>query len=217
LWKWADADTMMTITSPPNLRTGERVRAMTPTDLRYGNKPVPLRFSHVGFYVHDLSKMIDFYTHALGFTLTERGVYRGHEIVFLSWDAHEHHQIVLVAGRTSPLDINHINQLSFRVATVEDLQTVWRSVKDDPQLRDGRAIDHGNAWSYYFRDPEGNRIEIFCDTNWHVSQPCDEPLDLSLPPGEIRRRSEEFCRTAPGFKPIAEFQRGMAAKIDRSR
>jgi catechol-2,3-dioxygenase len=175
---------------------------------------VKLRFSHAGFFVHDLPKMIEFYTGALGFTLTERGIYRGSEIVFLSWDPNEHHQIVLVSGRSSPLEFNHLNQLSFRVASVEELQTVWRSVKDQPELRDGRAIDHGNAWSYYFRDPEGNRIEIFCDTDWHVSQPCDEPLDLSLPPAEIRRRSETFCRQAPGFQPIGAFRNAMAVKID---
>lgn len=179
------------------------------------DKPVPLRFSHVGLYVRDLPTMLDFYTRVLGFTLTERGIYRGSEIVFLSWDASEHHQIVLAAGRSGPLDINHINQLSFRVESVEALQSVWRAVKDDPRLRDGRAIDHGNAWSYYFRDPEGNRIEIFCDTDWHVAQPCDEPLDLSLSPDEIRRRSDAFCRTAPGFRPIADFRREMAAKIGR--
>lgn len=174
---------------------------------------VRLRFSHAGFYVYDLPRMIDFYRDILGFTLTERGVYRDREIVFLSWDASDHHQIVLVAGRDGPPEFNHINQLSFRVASVEELQSVWSLVKD---MRDGRAIDHGNAWSYYFRDPEGNRIEIFCDTDWHVAQPCDEPLDLSLPPAEIRRRSEEFCRTAPGFQPMVTFRAAMAAKIGRA-
>jgi catechol-2,3-dioxygenase len=161
--------------------------------------------------------MVDFYMRVLGFTLTERGVYRGREIVFLSWDANDHHQVVLVAGRDGPPEFNHINQLSFRVASVEELQSFWHVVKDMPGLRDGRAINHGNAWSYYFRDPEGNRIEIFCDTDWHVSQPCDEPLDLSLPPAEIRRLTEEYCRTAPDFQPMGTFRATLAAKIGGSR
>ena len=38
-------------------------------------------------------------------------------------------------------------------------------------------MNHGNAWSVYFRDPEGNRIEIFCDTEWYIEQPCVEDLD----------------------------------------
>ena len=33
----------------------------------------------------------------------------------------------------------------------------------------------------YLRDPEGNRVEVFIDTPWHVTQPYREPMDLSLP------------------------------------
>ena len=59
-----------------------------------------------------------------------------------------------------------------------------------------RRMDHGNAWSLYFRDPEGNRLEMFCDTQWYIEQPCLEDLDLSLPAEEIRARSDAFCRSA---------------------
>ena len=41
-----------------------------------------------------------------------------------------------------------------------------------------QTIDHGNSWSLYFRDPEINRIEVYLDTPWHISQPYSEPLDL---------------------------------------
>ena len=105
--------------------------------------------------------------------------------------------------------------MSFRVGSVEDLQAVWRKVKDEPGVTDMRGMDHGNAWSFYFRDPEGNRIEIFCDTQWYIEQPCLEDLDLSLPADEIRAKSDAFCRTAKGFRPIAEFQAEVAKKIAR--
>ena len=121
--------------------------------------------SHIGIYVHDLPKMEDFYTRVLGFTVTDRGKVRGMDIVFTSWDAKDHHQVILVAGRPRELAYNHINQMSFRVASVEDLQTVWRNVKDEPDVTDMRGMDHGNAWSFYFRDPEGNRIEAVTFTN----------------------------------------------------
>src|SRR5205085_12324938 len=42
-------------------------------------------------------------------------------------------------------------------------------------------IWHGNALSVYFRDPEGNRLEIFLDTPWYVRQPQRIPMDLRLP------------------------------------
>ena len=178
---------------------------------------VPLSMSHIGIYVYDVPKMEDFYTRVLGFTVTDRGKVRGMDIVFTSWDAKDHHQVILVAGRPKELAYNHINQISFRVSSVEDLQAVWRRVKDEPGVSDLRGMDHGNAWSLYFRDPEGNRLEIFCDTQWYIEQPCIEDLDLSLPADQIRAKSDAFCRTAPGFKPIAEYQAEVARKIAENR
>src|SRR5271163_44181 len=174
---------------------------------------VPLSMSHIGLYVYDLPKMEDFYTRVLGFTVTDRGKVRGADIVFTSWDPKDHHQVALVTGRPKELAYNHINQISFRVATVEDLQAVWRRVKSEPSVTDMRPIDHGNAWSLYFRDPEGNRLEVFCDTEWYIEQPCIEDLDLSQPADQIRAKSDAFCRKAPGFRPIAEYQAEIAAKM----
>src|SRR4051812_37629714 len=86
---------------------------------------VALSMSHIGLYVHDLPVMEAFYTGVLGFTVTDRGKVRGADIVFTSWDPKDHHQVALVSGRPKDLGYNHINQISFRVASVEDLQAVW--------------------------------------------------------------------------------------------
>ena len=174
---------------------------------------VPLSMSHIGLYVHDLPKMEDFYTRALGFTVTDRGKVRGADIVFTSWDPKDHHQVALVTGRPKDLAFNHINQISFRVVALEQLQEMWRRVKDEPGVTDMRPMDHGNAWSLYFRDPEGNRLEVFCDTEWYIEQPCIEDLDLSQPADEIRAKSYAFCRNAPGFRPVAEYQAELAKKM----
>lgn len=175
--------------------------------------PVKLAFSHVGLHCVDLPRMVDFYTRALGFTETDRGVARGHEIVFTSWDSGDHHQIILLAGRPGLSGYNHINQLSFRVPGLEEVQSVWRRVRDEPGVHDMRGTNHGNAFSFYFRDPEGNRLEIFCDTPWYITQPCIEELDLSRPAAEVMAEAEAFCRAAPGFAPIAEFKSAVASKI----
>ena len=102
------------------------------------SRRVPLSMSHIGLHVHDLARMEDFYTRVLGFTVTDRGKVRGADIVFTSWDPKDHHQVALVSGRPKDLAYNHINQISFRVASVEDLQAVWKRVKSRIG-RDGHA------------------------------------------------------------------------------
>ena len=177
------------------------------------DRPVALAFSHVGIFVHDLPMMEDFYTRVLGFTVTDRGVARGRPIVFTTWDPREHHQVVLVEGRPDTDSFNHINQLSFRVTRLEDVQAMWRRVKDYPGVHDFTPTNHGNAWSVYFRDPEGNRIEIFCDSPWYIDQPCVEPLDLSRSADDIRTQSEAWCRTQPGFRPARQYEADVARMI----
>jgi len=183
-----------------------------------GSQPLPpapkLAFAHCGFHCVDLPRMADFYTRALGFTETDRGVVRGLDIVFLSWDAKDHHQVALVAGRPDTSGFNHINQLSFRVPSIHEVRAVYRRVKDEPGVHDTRGTNHGNAFAWYFRDPEGNRIEIFCDTPWYISQPCIEPLDLEKPADVILAEAELFCRAMPGFRPLAEWEAETARKID---
>ena len=74
-------------------------------------------FSHVGVYVHDLAQMETFYRTALGLVVTDRGTLPGSELVFMSRDAAEHHQLVLASGRDGAHDVKVLNQISFRLET----------------------------------------------------------------------------------------------------
>jgi catechol 2,3-dioxygenase len=174
-----------------------------------------LRFSHLGLFVIDLAGMVDFYCRVLGFTVTDQGKLGDTSLTFLSRDPAEHHQIVLVAGRPPGLPDRIVNQVSFRAPTLAELQRFHRRVRAEAP-RELAAISHGNAWSIYFRDPEGNRIEVFADSPWHVPQPVREPLDLDRPEAEILRETEAFCRARQGFKPMAEWRAEIARKLATS-
>ena len=87
-----------------------------------------LAFSHVGIYVQDLAAMTRFYAELLDFAITDAGKLEGPsgpvELVFLSRDPAEHHQIVLATGRPEHVPFNVINQISLRadsLATLRDL------------------------------------------------------------------------------------------------
>jgi catechol 2,3-dioxygenase len=172
----------------------------------------PLRFSHIGLFVTDMARMLDCYGRVLGFAVTDQGRLGDVLLTFLSRDAREHHQIVLVEGRPPGQADRIVNQVSFRVDTLWDLQRFYRRVRAEG-LRELAPVSHGNAWSIYFRDPEGNRVEIFTDTPWHVPQPVREPVDLDRPEDEIRRETEAFCRTRSGFMPMADWRAGLARRI----
>ena len=73
-----------------------------------------MAFAHMGVYVTDSAKMEDFYTRVLGFSVTDRARIRGTDVVFLSRNPDEHHQIVLVPG-SNPAHASTINQVPFRV------------------------------------------------------------------------------------------------------
>jgi catechol 2,3-dioxygenase len=175
-----------------------------------------LSFSHVGLFVTDMAGMVDFFSGVLGFTITDRGQLGATALTFLSRDPSEHHQIVLVEGRPPGLPDRIVNQVSFRVGTLGELQAVYRRLRT-LEMRELTPITHGNAWSVYFRDPEGNRMEVFTDSDWYISQPVREAIDIDRPEAEIRRETEAFCRARPGFRPIAEWRAELKRRIAAER
>ena len=171
-----------------------------------------VQLAHVGIYVADIRKMEAFYTRFFNFTVTDRGMLGQTELVFLSRDPDEHHQLVLASGRPAELQFNIVNQISFRVASLDDLRTLHARLADEP-VTEIRPVSHGNAWSVYFRDPEGNRIELYLDTPWYINQPFREPLDLSQSDEAILRETERLCRASPGFRPHAEWRAEVARRM----
>ncbi|WP_171962732.1 VOC family protein [Bordetella trematum] len=174
---------------------------------------VDLAFSHMGFYVRDLDAMARFYREALRFTVTDRGLMGGVELVFLSREPAEHHQIVLVSGRPQTLPFNVINQVSFRVPDLAALRRYHARVLAGGAT-DMQAVTHGNSVSFYCRDPEGNRLEVFMDTPWYCEQPLRQPLDLAQDDALILQQAEVIARARPGFQPRSEW---LAAMRERMR
>ena len=170
-----------------------------------------LSFSHMGIYVADLARMEDFYTRVLGFAVTDRGELGDLTIVFLSLDPREHHQIILATGRKEG-GFNPINQVSFRLAELAGLKAMARRLQDEG-AKDLSPISHGNALSVYFRDPEGNRLEIFIDTPWYVRQPLRIPMDLSLPDAALWAWAEAEARRQPDFQSVEEWRAQIARRI----
>lgn len=175
-----------------------------------------LQFSHVGFFVTDLEQQLAFYSEVLELTLTDRGILEGPhgpmQLAFLSRDPDEHHQVVLISGRPVDVPFNVINQISFKADSLQTLIQFHRRLEQS-QAREILPVTHGNALSVYCRDPEGNRLELYVDTPWYVSQPCRVAAPFDLPEDELLAWAERHARTLPGFRPRSQWRQDMARKM----
>ena len=136
--------------------------------------------SHVGVFVKDLDTMTQFYCETLGLTESHRN---GDRMVFLTADVEkEDHEVVLVRGRDG--DAKIIQQLSFRVGTIEDVKAFYQTFQH-MGVEIQQTVSHGAGASCYFYDPEGNRLEVFADIEVEGGRGYSGPIDLEKSAEEL--------------------------------
>src|SRR5438552_2908858 len=138
---------------------------------------------HIGIYVRDLERMVAFYRDLMGMRVTKQNWRAG--IVFLSADADSvDHEIALMRGRPSADDPHLIQQISMRVASLDDLREFHRRLRAEGYRID-RIVNHASAIGCYFFDPEGNRTEVFWLTGRPSWVPVANPIDIEQPDGDV--------------------------------
>ena len=169
--------------------------------------------SHFELYVDDVASMEAFYTRYLGFVVTDRGKGPG-AMVFLSRNPDEHHQLVLNPRQSHKTIESPVDHISFRVSSITDLRTFHRALQSSSSVL--QTVSHGTTWSIYFRDPEGNRLELFTDTPWHVNQPCRFEIDFSLSNDALLEFTENRIRALPGFAETRVWRASHARSVARN-
>lgn len=141
-----------------------------------------LGLGHVGLYVFDLAESVRFWTGLLGFQVTDGSVESG--FCFLSTrPEEEHHMMLLRGGRTASRDTLLVQQVSFRVTSLEAVSGYSRTLRAAGVAT--MDVSHGNAVGVYFRDPDGNRCEVYWQTGLTAHQIYKQAVDLSLPPDRV--------------------------------
>jgi catechol 2,3-dioxygenase len=176
-----------------------------------------LTLGHTTLAARDLDRLSAFYRDVLGFHVTNRGpVPGGSEIAFLSQDPSAHHQIAMVGGleprNTAFVMVDH---LAFRTSTLDDLRAL-RAKLEAAGVEGILPICHGNAWSLYFDDCEGNGVECFVDTPFHVAQPFAQGFDLDQSDEDIMEATRKLVESEPEFQPMAEWREEFVKRIRRS-
>ena len=135
------------------------------------------------------------------------------EIVFLSQSETDHHQIAFLNVRKDEGRPNSVDHSAFRVDSLADVRGLSAQLEADGRATEIRHITHGNAWSVYFRDPELNGLEVFCDTPWHVRQPEAQPWDKNLSNEELHAWTEAQYKDQEEFGPIEDFYAARAEQL----
>lgn len=119
------------------------------------------KVGHVVLNVKDVDESIKFYTEALGMELMSHNTER--HMAFLSFGS-QHHDIAVfkapVGAEQGVLGLNHI-AMQIEGGEEELKQLYGRLLNAGAQI--DHLTDHGLSRSVYFFDPDGNRLEIFCE------------------------------------------------------
>jgi len=172
------------------------------------------QLKHVGIYVQDLPLVCSFYCDVFGMLVTDSGISPtlNKPIVFLSSNAKAHHQLVLIEGRNVRSQPSTVNQLSFQVESFAELRSIYDRLVDYG-IAAVRPVDHGNAWSLYTQDPEGNGVEVYADTPWHVAQPHARPIDMKLPDAVIMEATKRAVLVDPTYMPHLDWSRDLENRL----
>ncbi len=174
-----------------------------------------LSWSHIVIKVRDIDAMIGFYREVLGFEIADQGPLfgdSGPHIVFMSQTPDDHHQVAFAEVRQDDGESNSVDHIAFRVDSLAEVREMMDRVAQDDRVDAGAPVTHGNALSVYFKDPEGNGIEVFCDTPWHVQQPVIGPWDPAKSDAEVLRETEAQFQDKPEFQPMDDYRKAHATR-----
>jgi len=135
---------------------------------------------HVGMYAKNPASLAEFYRDVMGMQVVG-GSDASHPIgatAFLtSRPAEEHHEIAMFSNAENV-------HRAFKVGSLAGLKRFHQKI-----VRRGIPIkfqfNHGNAFAFYFSDPEGNMIEVYWRTGLEHPQPFAQETDLTKTEEEL--------------------------------
>jgi catechol 2,3-dioxygenase len=149
------------------------------------------KLGHIVLKVRDARASRDFYTRTLGLKVAHEDLDRG--AVFLSF-GEQHHDLALfelATGEAPHAAQPGLHHTAWQLGSFEELQAAYRELRA-LGIAVESTIEHNVTRSVYFPDPDGNRVELYCDMVEHgfdamrTKGPRRDAMDIET--GEVRRR-----------------------------
>ena len=161
---------------------------------RNGNRRVvPAKFAHAVLATKQFQAMVDWYK-----TVQEAEVVHSNGMLaFMTYDD-EHHRIAIAAVpglEDKPRHSVGLDHLAYTYANLGDLVYTYERLKQAGILP-VVTINHGPTTSMYYRDPDGNRVELQIDNFesvealkgfFHSHEFEKNPIGVSFNPDELAR------------------------------
>ncbi|MBT3991594.1 MAG: biphenyl 2,3-dioxygenase [Rhodospirillaceae bacterium] len=129
-------------------------------------KIAPFKMGHVALKVRNLQEMIKWY----GTVLEAEISYANDDVAFMAYDD-EHHRIALVKLPELELPAENatgMDHCSFSYKDLGELLASYKRIKATG-IEPFWCIIHGPSTSMYYKDPDGNKIELMID-NFETQQ-----------------------------------------------
>ncbi|KAF2186191.1 hypothetical protein K469DRAFT_706862 [Zopfia rhizophila CBS 207.26] len=140
--------------------------------------------------------MVSFYKTFLG----AEASYENEALSFLRYDDEHHRIAIATVPGTKPKDpsISGLEHIAFTYNTLDDLVTAYKQ-RRNLGIEPFWCVNHGPTTSMYYRDPDGNQIEIQVD-NFDTPEAANEfmggrlyaenPIGTDFVPDDLIKRLE---------------------------
>jgi catechol 2,3-dioxygenase-like lactoylglutathione lyase family enzyme len=161
----------------------------------------PTKLAHVVFQTNRMAQMRDWYCSVLGGHV----IYENPHLCFVTYDD-EHHRVAFADfGPLTPKDPNAselmikpseqpgLHHVAFTFGSMAEFLDTYVGLRDQG-IRPFYCVNHGPTTSMYYRDPDGNRVELQIDNfgtaqegqDWMLSEAFNQnPIGVEYHPDEL--------------------------------